>query len=151
MCACAPQRRDIWPRTWRSWMSIYMWAPRTHRARIVPIPNSYKWYSYQCDDSIHIARGWIKLNMPPNRAREPPRRRWGDLTTAPPPPQQPPNRQDGIFIVRRAGLMRSHEYLEMWWSVPFTCAWLYMSFLLFCLIFIYSSQDSFLFWIMYLL
>ena len=58
---------------------------------------------------------------------------------------------DCILIVRRAGLMRSHEDHEMWWSVPFACAWLYMSFLLFCLIFVYSSQYSLLFWIMYLL
>ena len=56
-----------------------------------------------------------------------------------------------VFIVRRAGLMRSQQDPEMWWSVPFTCAWLYMSFLLFCLIFLYLSQYSFLFWIMYLL
>ena len=55
------------------------------------------------------------------------------------------------IIVRRAGLMRSQQDPERWWSVPFTCAWLYMSFLLFCLISVYSSQFSILFWIMYLL
>ena len=47
--------------------------------------------------------------------------------------------------------MRSQQNPEMWWSVPFTYAWLYMSFLLFCLICVYSSQFSILFWIMYLL
>ena len=56
-----------------------------------------------------------------------------------------------LFIVRRAGLMISQQDPEMWWFVPFICAWLYVSFLLFCLIFVYSSQYSFLFWIMYLL
>ena len=33
-----------------------------------------------------------------------------------------------IVVVRRAALMRSQQGPEMWWSVPFTCAWLYMSF-----------------------
>ena len=56
-----------------------------------------------------------------------------------------------VFIVQRAGLMRLQQDSVMWWSVPFTCAWLYMSFLLFCLICIYSSQFSILFRIMYLL
>ena len=37
-----------------------------------------------------------------------------------------------VLIFRRAGLMRSQQDPEMWCSVPFTCAWLYMSFLLFC-------------------
>ena len=60
-------------------------------------------------------------------------------------------RANFFFIVRRAGLMRSQQDSEMWWSVPFTCAWLYTSFLLFCLICVYSSQLSILFWIMYLL
>ena len=46
-------------------------------------------------------------------------------------------------VVRRAGLMRSHGDPEMWWSVPFTCAWLYSSFILFCLLLVYSSQYSF--------
>ena len=55
------------------------------------------------------------------------------------------------FIVRCAGHMRSQQDPEMWWSVPFPCAWLYMSFILFCLICVYSSQFSILFWIMYLL
>ena len=55
------------------------------------------------------------------------------------------------IFVRRAGLMRSQQDSEWWWSVPFTCAWLYMSFLLFCLICAYSSQFSILFWIIYLL
>ena len=37
-----------------------------------------------------------------------------------------------LLIVQRAGLMLSHEDPEMWWSVPFTCAWLYeFSFILF--------------------
>ena len=49
------------------------------------------------------------------------------------------------LIVRRGGLIWSHEDPEMWWSVPFTCAWLYMSFFLFCLICVYSSQFSILF------
>ena len=47
--------------------------------------------------------------------------------------------------------MRSQQDPEMWWSVPFTCAWLYMSFLWFCLVCVYSPQFSILFWIMYLL
>ena len=41
-------------------------------ARIVPIPNNCKWineYSYQWDDSIHIARDGIKFNMPPYMQR----------------------------------------------------------------------------------
>ena len=54
-------------------------------------------------------------------------------------------------IVRRAGLMRSQQDSDRWWSVSFTCAWLYMSFLLFCLICVYSSQFSISFWIMNLL
>ena len=33
---------------------------------------------------------------------------------------------DVTVIVRRAGLMRSQQDSERWWSVPFTCAWLYM-------------------------
>ena len=55
------------------------------------------------------------------------------------------------LIVRRGGLIWSHEDPEMWWSVPLTCAWLYMSFLLFCLICVYSSQFSIFIWIMCLL
>ena len=61
------------------------------------------------------------------------------------------HRAASFIIVRRAGLVRSQQDSERWWSVPFTCAWLYMSFLLFCLICGYSSQFSILFWIMYLL
>ena len=34
---------------------------------------------------------------------------------------------------------------EMWWSFPFTCSWLYMSFLLFHFICVYSSQFQFYF------
>ena len=61
-------------------------------------------------------------------------------------------RRQGIFV-QRAGLMRSQQDPEMWWSVPFTCAWLYMSFLLFCLfitIFIFVLNDvlSGTFWIL---
>ena len=56
---------------------------------------------------------------------------------------------DDVIIVRRAGLIWTHEDPEMWWSVPFTCAWLYMSVLLFCLICVYSSHFSISFWIMY--
>ena len=55
------------------------------------------------------------------------------------------------FIVRCAGLMRSQQDPEMWWSVPFTCAWLYMSFLLFCLACVLSSEFSIFFLVMYLL
>ena len=55
------------------------------------------------------------------------------------------------IIVRRARLMRSQQDPENWWTVPLTCAWLYMSFLLFCLICVYSSQFSISFLIMYLL
>ena len=30
-----------------------------------------------------------------------------------------------VVFVRRVGLMRSQQDSELWWSVPFTCAWLY--------------------------
>ena len=50
------------------------------------------------------------------------------------------------FIVRRAGLLWSQQDFEWWWSVPLSSASL-----LFCLICVYSSQFSILFWIMYLL
>ena len=56
-----------------------------------------------------------------------------------------------FFFVRRAGLMRSQQDFEWWWSVPLSSASLYESFLLFCLICVYSSQFSISFWIMYLL
>ena len=35
------------------------------------------------------------------------------------------------LVVRRVRPMRSHDDPEMWWSVPFTCAWLHMRFLFF--------------------
>ena len=54
-------------------------------------------------------------------------------------------------IVRLAGLLWSQQDFEWWWSVPLSSALLYYSFLLFCLICVYSSQFSILFWIMYLL
>ena len=56
-----------------------------------------------------------------------------------------------IVIVRRAGLLWLQQDFEWWWSVPLPSASLYQSFLLFCLICVYSSQFSILFWIMYLL
>ena len=45
------------------------------------------------------------------------------------------------LIVQRAGLMRSQQDFEWWWSVPLSSAFY----------FVYSSQCSYLFWIMYLL
>ena len=56
-----------------------------------------------------------------------------------------------IVIVRRAGFLWSQQDFEWWWSVPLSSASLYKSFILFCLICVYSSQFSILFWIMYLL
>ena len=50
-----------------------------------------------------------------------------------------------IFIVRRAGLLWSQQDFEWLWSVPLSSASLYQSFLLFCLICVYSSQFSILF------
>ena len=56
-----------------------------------------------------------------------------------------------VIVVRRAGLLWSQQDFEWWWSVPLSSASLYYSFLLFCLICVYSSQFSSLFWIMNLL
>ena len=57
------------------------------------------------------------------------------------------------LIVRRAGLMRSQQDFEWWWSVPLSSASLYESLhvLLFWFTCVYPSQFSILFWIMYLL
>ena len=49
------------------------------------------------------------------------------------------------IVVRCAGLMWSHEDPEMWWSVPFTYAWLHMSFLLFCLLLVIHHNIHFYF------
>ena len=59
----------------------------------------------------------------------------------------------GSLLLFHCPACRTYVIARRSWDVvisPFTYAWLYMSFLLFCLIFVYSSQDSFLFWIMYL-
>ena len=48
-------------------------------------------------------------------------------------------------FVRRAGLLWSQQDFEWLWSVPLSSASLYQSFLLFCLICVYSSQFSILF------
>ena len=50
---------------------------------------------------------------------------------------------DKRVIVRRAGLMRSQQDSERWWSVPFTCAWLYMSFCPACRTYLIATR----FWV----
>ena len=68
-CACVPRCSNIWPRIWKSCMAIYVraWDTQGHGLyRFLTIINEY---SYQWDDGIHIARDWIKLNMPPYRQR----------------------------------------------------------------------------------
>ena len=45
-------------------------------------------------------------------------------------------------VCRSVRLCRGSPDFEWWWSVPLSSASLYTSFLLFCLIFVYSSQFS---------
>ena len=63
------RRSNIWPRISKSCMPIYVCGWDTQGRGLYRFLTIINEYSYQWDDSIQIARDWIKLKMPPYRQR----------------------------------------------------------------------------------